>query len=77
MMMEVTGPYTPGTAFINPGTKLRRQLTRAATHRLSVLGWKGDYRPLGLCTDERAIVNACVGTACDSAKSGVSAMLAA
>ncbi|MBL0925703.1 MAG: phosphogluconate dehydratase [Sphingomonadaceae bacterium] len=62
MMMEVMGLHIPGAAFINPGTKLRSALTRAAVHRLAEIGWEGDdYRPLGLCVDEKAIVNACVG----------------
>jgi len=62
MMMEVMGLHIPGAAFINPGTKLRTELTRAAMHRLSEIGWEGDdYRPLGRCIDEKAIVNACIG----------------
>ncbi len=62
MMMEVMGLHIPGAAFINPGTKLRQEVTRAAVHRLAAIGWDGDdYRPLGLCVDEKAIVNACVG----------------
>jgi phosphogluconate dehydratase len=62
MMMEVMGLHMPGSAFINPGTKLRTELTRAATHRLTEIGRSGsDYRPLGHCVDEKAIVNACVG----------------
>ncbi len=61
MMMEVMGLHMPGAAFVNPGTKLRTELTRAATHRLTEIGKNGDYRPLGLCIDEKAIVNACVG----------------
>jgi phosphogluconate dehydratase len=62
MMMEVMGLHVPGSAFVNPGTKLRQELTRAAVHRLTEIGWSGnDYRPLGLCVDERAIVNAAVG----------------
>jgi phosphogluconate dehydratase len=61
MMMEVMGLHMPGSAFVNPGTKLRTELTRAATHRLTQIGKDGDYRPLGLCIDEKAIVNACVG----------------
>ncbi|TAK06677.1 MAG: phosphogluconate dehydratase [Rhizorhabdus sp.] len=62
MMMEVMGLHIPGAAFINPGTKLRQALTRAAVHRLAAIGWDGDdYRPLGLCVDEKAIVNAAVG----------------
>ena len=62
MLMEVMGLHMPGAAFVNPGTKLRQELTRAAVHRLAAIGWDGDdYRPLGLCVDEKAIVNACVG----------------
>jgi phosphogluconate dehydratase len=62
MMMEVMGLHVPGSAFVNPGTKLRQELTRAAVHRLAAIGWDGgDYRPLGRCIDEKAIVNAAVG----------------
>ena len=62
MLMEVMGLHIPGSAFINPGTKLRTALTRAATHRLAAISLgSDDYRPLGLCVDEKAIVNACVG----------------
>ena len=62
MMMEVMGLHIPGAAFVNPGTKLRQALTRAAVHRLTRIGWAGnDYRPLGRCVDEKAIVNAAVG----------------
>jgi phosphogluconate dehydratase len=62
MMMEVMGLHMPGAAFVNPGTKLRQELTRAATHRLAEIGWDGDdYRPLGRCVDEKAVVNAAVG----------------
>ena len=62
MMMEVMGLHMPGAAFINPGTKLRTELTRAAVHRIAEIGRGGnDYRPLGQCIDEKAIVNACVG----------------
>ena len=62
MMMEVMGLHMPGAAFINPGTKLRQALSRAAVHRLVEIGWDGkDYRPLGHCIDEKAIVNAAVG----------------
>ncbi len=62
MMMEVMGLHMPGAAFVNPGTKLRQALTRAAVHRLAAIGPSGnDYRPLGICVDERAIVNAAIG----------------
>ncbi|MEJ7934692.1 phosphogluconate dehydratase [Sphingobium sp. AN558] len=62
MMMEVMGLHMPNAAFINPGTKLRGELTRAAVHRVAAIGWTGnDYRPLGHCVDEKAIVNAIIG----------------
>jgi phosphogluconate dehydratase len=62
MMMELMGLHMPNAAFVNPGTKLRQELTRAAVHRLAAIGWDGDdYRPLGHCIDEKAIVNAVVG----------------
>ncbi len=62
MMMEMMGLHMPGSSFVNPGTKLRQELTRAATHQLTRNGWAGeDYRPLGHCIDEKAIVNAIVG----------------
>ncbi len=62
MMMEMMGLHMPGAAFVNPGTKLRQELTRAAVHQLAKIGWHGDdYRPLGECVDEKAIVNAAIG----------------
>jgi phosphogluconate dehydratase len=62
MLMEVMGLHIPGAAFVNPGTRLREKLTRAAIHRLvSISAHGNDYRPLGLCVDEKAIVNAVVG----------------
>ncbi|MBR0551221.1 phosphogluconate dehydratase [Stakelama marina] len=61
MMMEAMGLHMPGAAFVNPGTKLRQELTRAAVQRVAEIGWDGDdYRPLGECVDERAVVNAAV-----------------
>ena len=62
MMMEMMGLHMPGAAFVNPGTKLRSELTRAAVHRVTAIGWNGnDYRPIGHCVDEKAIVNAAIG----------------
>jgi len=67
MMMEVMGLHMPGAAFVNPGTRLRQELTRAAVHRVASIGWdrdgkpNDDYRPLGHCVDEKAIVNAAIG----------------
>ena len=62
MMMEMMGLHMPGSSFVNPGQKLRQELTRAAVHRVAQIGWRGDeYRPLGRCVDEKALVNAVVG----------------
>lgn len=62
MMMEVMGLHLPGAAFVRPMTPLREALTSRAVHRLTEIGWQGnDYRPLGRCIDEKAIVNAAVG----------------
>ena len=62
MMMEMMGLHIPAAAFVNPGTKLRQELTRAAMHRVAAIGWGGqDYRPLGRCVDEKAVVNAAIG----------------
>ena len=62
MMMEMMGLHMPGAAFVPPNTPLRQALTRAATHRLAAIGPETDnYRPLGKCVDEKAVVNAMIG----------------
>ena len=67
MMMEMMGLHMPGSSFVFPNTKLRQALTRAAVHRVTEIGWtkngqsNDDYRPLGHCIDEKAIINAVVG----------------
>ncbi len=62
MMMEMMGLHVPGAAFVQPGTKLRQALDREAVHRVAAMNADGnDYRPLGHCVDEKAIVNAMVG----------------
>ncbi len=60
MMMEMMGLHVPGAAFVQPGTKLRQALDRAAVQR-AVAMTVDDARPLGLCVDEKAIINAAVG----------------
>jgi len=62
MMMEMMGLHVPGSAFVQPGTKLRQALDRAAMQRVIAMNVDGaDPRPLGLCVNEKAIVNAAVG----------------
>jgi phosphogluconate dehydratase len=60
MLMEVMGLHVPGAAFVQPGTKLRQELTRAAVHRLAATA--GDpAAAIGRVIDERTMVNAIVG----------------
>lgn len=62
MLMEVMGFHLPGAAFTNPGTPLRKALTKAATHRAAEITAQGhQYLPAGELIDERSIVNGIVG----------------
>ena len=62
MMMEMMGLHMPGASFVQPGTTLRQELTRAAVHRAVQISADSDaYCPLGHCVDEKAIVNAIAG----------------
>lgn len=61
LLMEVLGLHLPGSSFVNPGTALREQLTRAAAQRAVSISLRGtEPTPLGEIVDEKAIVNACV-----------------
>jgi phosphogluconate dehydratase len=60
MMMEMMGLHIPGSAFVQPGTKLRQALDRAAVHRLAELSGT-TTRTLAQVVDEKAIVNAVIG----------------
>ena len=60
MMMEMMGLHVPGAAFVQPGTKLRQALDRAAVHRLAKLSGTTE-RTLAQVVDEKAIVNAAIG----------------
>ena len=62
MLMEVMGLHLPGAAFVNPGTPLRDELTRAAAQRLAGITRLGkEYIPIAKVVDERTIANAIVG----------------
>jgi len=61
MMMELMGLHVPGAAFIQPGTKLRQALDRAAVERVVAMTKTDDQRSLAQAVDEKAIVNAAVG----------------
>jgi phosphogluconate dehydratase len=58
MLMEAMGLHVPGTAFVNPGTELRDELTREAVRTVLDLIQARHYTPIGRLVDERAIVNA-------------------
>ncbi len=60
MMMEMMGLHLPSAAFVQPGTKLRQALDRAAVHRLAELAGTTE-RTLAQVVDEKAIVNATIG----------------
>lgn len=60
MMMEMMGLHVPGAAFVQPGTKLRQALDRAAVHRLAQLSGT-TTRTLAQVVDEKAIINAAIG----------------
>ena len=62
MLMEVMGLHLPGSAFVNPGTPLREQLTRAAAQRAAAISHLGkEFTPVGRVVDEKTIINAIVG----------------
>lgn len=62
MLMEMMGLHLPGSSFVNPGTALREQLTRAAVHQLVELtALSAGYTPVGEIIDERSLVNGIVG----------------
>lgn len=62
MLMEVMGLHVPGSAFVNPGTPLRRAIVEETTRRAAGASALGpNYTPFCEVVDERAIVNAIVG----------------
>ena len=61
MLMETMGLHLPGAAFVNPGTKLREALTKAAVRQaLEITALGNRYTPVGRMLDERVFVNAVV-----------------
>ncbi len=60
MMMEMMGLHVPGAAFVQPGSKLRQALDRAAVHRLAELSGTSE-RTFAQVVDEKAIINAVIG----------------
>lgn len=62
MMMEAMGLHLPGSAFVNPGTKLREKIVEETARRVAATTALGNnYIPFYEVVDERAIVNAIIG----------------
>lgn len=62
LVVEIMGLHLPGSSFVNPGTALRDELTKAAARQVTRLTDLGnDYLPIGKLVDARVIVNGIVG----------------
>ncbi len=62
MLMEIMGLQLPGSSFVNPGTPLRAQLTKAAVKQLDTISpLAAKYTPVGEIIDAYSIVNGIVG----------------
>jgi phosphogluconate dehydratase len=62
MLMEIMGLHLPGTTFVNPGTSLRDEITKASAQQaLSLTALGNNYTPIGRIYDEKAVVNGVVG----------------
>jgi len=62
MLMEIMGLHLPGTTFVNPGSDLRDEITKASAKQAMSISTLGNrYTPIGKIYDERAVVNGVVG----------------
>lgn len=62
LVVEIMGLHLPGSSFVNPGTPLRDELTKAAARQVTRITDLGDnYMPIGHIVDAKAIVNGLVG----------------
>ena len=62
LVVEIMGLHLPGSSFVNPGTELRDELTKAAARQATRLTDLGDnYLPISQIIDAKAIVNGIVG----------------
>ncbi|GAB2914115.1 phosphogluconate dehydratase [Rheinheimera gaetbuli] len=62
LVVEMMGLHLPGSSFVNPGTPLRDELTKAAARQVTRLTDLGtEYLPAGKMIDAKAIVNGIVG----------------
>jgi phosphogluconate dehydratase len=62
MLMEIMGLHLPGSTFVNPGTGLRDEITKAsAKQAMSLTALGNRYTPLSQIYDEKSVVNGVVG----------------
>jgi phosphogluconate dehydratase len=62
MLMEIMGLHLPGSTFVNPGTALRDEITKASAKQAMTISTLGNqYTPIGKIYDEKAVVNGVVG----------------
>ncbi|WP_372626193.1 phosphogluconate dehydratase [Arsukibacterium sp.] len=62
LVVEMMGLHLPGSSFVNPGSALRDELTKAAARQVTRLTQLGNnYLPIGKLVDAKAIVNGIVG----------------
>jgi phosphogluconate dehydratase len=62
MLMEIMGLQLPGSSFVNPDTKMRRELNREAVRVLAEnIRSKDETRTIGRIVDEKCIVNGIIG----------------
>ena len=62
MLMEIMGLHLPGTTFVNPGTTLRDEITKASARQaLSITALGNRYTPLSQIYDEKSVINGVVG----------------
>lgn len=62
LVVEMMGLHLPGSSFVNPGTALRDELTKAAARQVTRLTDLGtDYMPIGHIVDAKSVVNGIVG----------------
>lgn len=62
LVIEIMGLHLPGASFVNPGSALRDELTKAAARQATRLTDLGDqYLPISQIIDAKAIVNGIVG----------------
>ncbi len=62
MLMEIMGLHLPGTTFVNPGTTLRDEITKASAKQAMLITALGNrYTPISQIYDEKSVVNGVVG----------------